>query len=390
MQFSSPYDDEETHRICLKPSCLQGHLCNLAASRPQCTAENSLDPGEAANSPRLCRSSHLDVRSMECAAVPLDDSSGGECKASSDCVRADGTVGECVCKRWWNRGLPGYCELLVPDLQRPALMDFRKRALAGCHHNWPEDRCAAELDKLELLELVKRERQATADPTREVPECAHGIIQLPAVSGTEPPPLALLLLFAWFVLCASEAPPKLGFMELINQYEVMQQQQKQQQQQRLDQQLLRQQKLYEGAFGAASDRHGAAMRVAVGGPSHLDSHLQLSTVNPDQEAVGERLYEGAAGCRSAWRSPRQEGLRPAPGAAVSQVSPLELRVARLKDFDGAAGCLSGALSGCAPKELQPVGDGRALWPRRGSYLARSPRDREIIDSMIAGLEVTIK
>ena len=190
--------------------------------------------------------------------------------------------------------------------------------------------------------------------------------------------------------CASEAPPKLGFMELINQYEVMQQQQKQQQQQRLDQQLLRQQKLYEGAFGAASDRHGAAMRVAVGGPSHLDSHLQLSTVNPDQEAVGERLYEGAAGCRSAWRSPRQEGLRPAPGAAVSQVSPLELRVARLKDFDGAAGCLSGALSGCAPKELQPVGDGRALWPRRGSYLARSPRDREIIDSMIAGLEVTIK
>lgn len=180
--------------------CLQGHLCNLAASRPQCTAENSLDPGEAANSPRLCRSSHLDVRSMECAAVPLDDSSGGECKASSDCVRADGTVGECVCKRWWNRGLPGYCELLVPDLQRPALMDFRKRALAGCHHSWPEDRCAAELDKLELLELVKRERQATADPTREVPECAHGIIQLPAVSGTEPPPLALLLLFAWFVL----------------------------------------------------------------------------------------------------------------------------------------------------------------------------------------------
>ena len=194
---------------------------------------------------------------------------------------------------------------------------------------------------------------------------------------------------------AWEPPPKLGFMELINQYEIMQQQQKQLQQQRHEQQMLRQQRLFEGAFGAASDRHGGAMRVAVGGPEHLDSHLAGGRVDPNQEAVGERLYEGAAGCRSAWRSPRQEGLRAAPGAAVSQLGPSELRVARLKDFEGAAGCLSGALSGLAPKELQPVAEGFRSWPRQeaglgAGYLARSPRDREIIDSIIAGLELTIK
>ncbi|CAL1128537.1 unnamed protein product [Cladocopium goreaui] len=83
---------------------------------------------------------------------------------------------------------------------------------------------------------------------------------------------------------AWEPPPKLGFMELINQYELMQQQQKQLQQQRFEQQLLRQQKLFEGAFGAASDRHGGGMRVAVGGPGHLDSHLASGRMDPDQEA----------------------------------------------------------------------------------------------------------
>ena len=137
---------------------------------------------------------------MECAVLPVDDSSGGECTSAKDCVRADGTTGECVCKRWWNSGLPGYCELLVPDLQRPALMNFRSRALAGCHHNWPEERCAAELDKLELLEMVHRERQATADPTREVPACARGIIQQPLFSQATSQCSVLLLLFLWFIL----------------------------------------------------------------------------------------------------------------------------------------------------------------------------------------------
>ena len=49
--------------------------------------------------------------------------------------------------------------------------------------------------------------------------------------------------------------------------------------------MLRQQRLYEGAFGAASDRHGAQMRVAVGGPEHLDAQLASRRVAPDQEAT---------------------------------------------------------------------------------------------------------
>ncbi|CAJ1448860.1 unnamed protein product [Effrenium voratum] len=70
--------------------------------------------------------------------------------------------------------MPGYCELLVPELLRPAFLEFRNYALQGCHHDWPEERCAAELLKMELLEMVKRERQATADPTREAGVICHG------------------------------------------------------------------------------------------------------------------------------------------------------------------------------------------------------------------------
>lgn len=55
------------------------------------------------------------------------------------------------------------------------------------------------------------------------------------------------------------------------------------------------------------------------------------------------------------------------------------------------GCLSGPLSGLPPKELQPVlFNSPRQEEQRGSYLQRSPRDRAIIDSIIAGLEVTIK
>ena len=181
--------------------CLQGHLCNLATTPSLCVMEYSLEPGAASSDGRLCKSSHLDTRTMECAKVPLYDSSGGECTSPASCVRADGTTGECKCKRWWDGvSLPGYCELLVPDLQRPSFAEFRRYALQGCHHDWPEARCAAELDKLGLLELVNRERQATADPTRNVPECAQDIIPLVVVvssslSGLLPPPLLGLLCF---------------------------------------------------------------------------------------------------------------------------------------------------------------------------------------------------
>ncbi|CAE7578014.1 unnamed protein product [Symbiodinium natans] len=144
--------------------CLQGHLCNLAAARPQCVAEYSLEPGVASSDRRLCKSSHLDTRTMECAEVPLYDSSGGECMSAAACVRADGTTGECKCKRWWDGvSLPGYCELLVPDLQQPSSAEFRRYALQGCHHDWPEARCAAELDKLGLLELDGRQGSEDAE-----------------------------------------------------------------------------------------------------------------------------------------------------------------------------------------------------------------------------------
>ena len=42
--------------------------------------------------------------------------------------------------------------------------------------------------------------------------------------------------------------------------------------------------------------------------------------------------------------PGQEGLRAAPGAAVSQLGPAELRVARLKDFEGTSWHISSAFA----------------------------------------------
>lgn len=156
--------------------CLRGHRCNLAG-RPKCDPEYSLQDGEFSSDERLCQSSHVDTRTGECSASPSFDSSGGECMSSADCVRGDGTFGECLCKRWWDGvGVPGYCELAVPDRERPSLMAFREKGTRQCHHNWPEDRCAAEIEEEDLFILVLVERQATADPSLPVPDCAKDLL----------------------------------------------------------------------------------------------------------------------------------------------------------------------------------------------------------------------
>ncbi len=46
---------------------------------------------------------------------------------------------------------------------------------------------------------------------------------------------------------------------------------------------------------------------------------------------------------------------------------LSLPDSHLLSFTGAAGCLSGALSGLAPKELQPVAEGFRSWPRQAGW-----------------------
>lgn len=52
---------------------------------------------------------------------------------------------------------------------------------------------------------------------------------------------------------------------------------------------------------------------------------------------------------------------------------------------GAAGCLSGALSGLAPKELQPVAEGFRSWPRQAGWtcLLRKCRGFHIFEAGMA-------
>lgn len=157
--------------------CIDGHLCNLLGSRSQCALEYSLPNGVLSSDRRLCQSSHIAPQVPECAAAPPYDSSGSGCSSSADCAREDGSTGECLCKRWWDgSGAPGYCELAVPDREKPAWMQFWQLSTAYCHHNWPEDRCAAEMGKQDLYHMVLIERQATADPTLPVPGCAHSLL----------------------------------------------------------------------------------------------------------------------------------------------------------------------------------------------------------------------
>jgi len=157
--------------------CLRGHHCNRRGDHSQCDPEYSLPNGELANDARVCQSSHIEPRIGECAASPSFDSSGGECLSSAECMRSDGTYGDCVCKQWWDgMGAPGYCELAVPDMERPSLMAFKEKSTRLCHHDWPEERCAIEMGERDLHFQMLVERQATADPTLPVPACAQDLL----------------------------------------------------------------------------------------------------------------------------------------------------------------------------------------------------------------------
>eukprot|EP00928_Gymnodinium_smaydae_P029321 TRINITY_DN22110_c0_g1_i1.p1 TRINITY_DN22110_c0_g1~~TRINITY_DN22110_c0_g1_i1.p1 ORF type:complete len:441 (+),score=40.79 TRINITY_DN22110_c0_g1_i1:63-1385(+) len=163
--------------------CIRGHRCNLFGDRPQCTPEYSLQNGVRSSDERLCITSHIDPRGNVCAQVPPYDSDGGECRSDSDCSRNDGSFGRCACKRWWSgEGEPGFCEHSVPDRERPFFLQFWDRRNRACHHDWSEERCATEMGELELLTLVLRERQATADPTLPVPACAQSLLDVVAGS----------------------------------------------------------------------------------------------------------------------------------------------------------------------------------------------------------------
>lgn len=167
--------------------CIRGHRCNLAGKRPQCTRVFSLPIGARTSDRRLCATAHANPRTSECAVAPPDAIKGGDCRTDADCARSDGSSGQCRCKLWWQgTGLPGFCEFFVPEVRRPSYMEFHTLQIKYCHHDWPEERCAIEMEETELMDLLSSERKATADPTAPVPDCARSIIPVAVVASHAP------------------------------------------------------------------------------------------------------------------------------------------------------------------------------------------------------------
>lgn len=190
--------------------CIRGHRCNTLGKRPQCLPEYSFPDGTLSSDKRLCQSSHIDPRIKECAQAQASDSGGGECRSRADCARRDGSYGECRCKVWWHGdNMPGFCELDVPDRERPSFMELWNLRKTFCHHDWPEERCAIELEEVDLARMVEKERQATADPTLPVPVCAHEMLGVVWNGRTSPRNLRFFPQFL-SVLAASAAVSSVG------------------------------------------------------------------------------------------------------------------------------------------------------------------------------------
>merc|ERR1711908_101956 len=124
----------------------------------------------------LCQTSHINPKMHECGDLPKDDTAGSDCSLDAECARTDGSIGKCRCKQWWpGVGVNGFCELHVADLEKPSFMEFRVMQVERCHHDWSDQRCAAELGETELMKKVLEERQPTADPT-QIDSCAYDIL----------------------------------------------------------------------------------------------------------------------------------------------------------------------------------------------------------------------
>jgi len=159
--------------------CVRGYRCNLGLEVPLCVRQYTLDIGGTSSVPSVCKSNHVDPRKQVCAEEPpllymFEEPvvSGKDCTQASDCPRSDTSLGRCVCKRWWDgEGQPGYCELMVQSSGRPSFKRFWQESMQLCHHDWSQERCARELDLVDMLKEINADvMNASNDPT-EVPTC---------------------------------------------------------------------------------------------------------------------------------------------------------------------------------------------------------------------------
>ncbi|CAK9031557.1 unnamed protein product [Durusdinium trenchii] len=182
--------------------CLGGYRCNLALDIPRCLREFSLALGATSSTGRLCMSNHVDPIHQECATLPdvvtvngKPTVSGRDCLTDSECLRPDNSLGRCLCKQWWEgAGTAGYCELSELQVWKPAFKRFWEAAIVACHHDWSEERCAAEIGLEEVLATVRRDSAALSSDPTEIKSCATELLETWDFNGLHRGAHALLCL----------------------------------------------------------------------------------------------------------------------------------------------------------------------------------------------------
>jgi hypothetical protein len=164
--------------------CVRGYRCNLALPTPTCMRQYTLDIGQDSSEPTLCKSAHIHPKYKRCAEEPPLELRYGEpvvngvdCVSDSECMRTDGSQGQCTCKQWWEgAGSSRYCELYIQNTGRPAFKRLWEVSVRLCHHDWTEMRCAQETGLLETFWQNHNEKiEQQNDPTT-VKQCATDML----------------------------------------------------------------------------------------------------------------------------------------------------------------------------------------------------------------------
>eukprot|EP00913_Durusdinium_trenchii_P011742 g11028.t1 len=154
----------------------------------------------------------------ECATLPdvvtvngKPTVSGRDCLTDSECLRPDNSLGRCLCKQWWEgAGTAGYCELSELQVWKPAFKcldehswvikgsedgwNRNQAAIVACHHDWSEERCAAEIGLEEVLATVRRDSAALSSDPTEIKSCATELLETWDFNGLHRGAHALLCL----------------------------------------------------------------------------------------------------------------------------------------------------------------------------------------------------
>merc|ERR1719215_2434838 len=96
--------------------CKPDLRCNTAESPGRCRRLFSIPIGGPASQDALCEHGWRDVN-FKCAPPAKSKQVGQTCDSHDDCVTTDitGRPGECVCKSWWERSDPRYCNPVTGD-----------------------------------------------------------------------------------------------------------------------------------------------------------------------------------------------------------------------------------------------------------------------------------